>query len=115
RHDARPEAAHEARTWELAAAALARNDALGWRLEESAERLRVQTIDALCASLTRQMPVLSRFGGQPESVEDASAMYVEAARGLLAHLEGDDVEAASDVARLLDHVDNDAAKAEKLL
>ncbi|HEX6266513.1 MAG TPA: UvrD-helicase domain-containing protein, partial [Burkholderiales bacterium] len=28
-------------------------------------RLRIQTIDALCASLTRQMPVLSRFGAQP--------------------------------------------------
>jgi len=111
RHEPRPEAAHEARTWELAAAALARNDALGWKLEECAERLRVQTIDALCASLTRQMPVVSRFGGQPESIEDASAMYLEAARNLLAQLEaGDD-----DVARLLGHVDNDAAKAEKLL
>src|SRR4051812_13064060 len=115
RHAPRPEAAHEARTWELAAAALARNDALGWKLEESAERLRVQTIDALCASLTRQMPVLSRFGGQPESVEDASAMYLEAARGLLALLEEEDAEAAADVGRLLGHVDNDAGKAERLL
>jgi len=111
RHEPRPEAPHAARTWELAAAVLARNDAKGWKLEESAERLRVQTIDALCASLTRQMPVLSRFGGQPDSVEDASAMYVEAARELLAHLEEGD----EDVARLLTHVDNDAGKAEKLL
>jgi len=115
RHGPRPQAPHEARTWDLARAALARNDELGWKLEESAERLRVQTIDALCASLTRQMPVLSCFGGQPESVEDASALYVEAARAVLALLEGDDAEAAEDVARLLRHVDNDAAKAESLL
>ncbi len=115
RHDPRPGSTHHALTWDLARAALVRNDALGWRLEESAERLRVQTIDALCASLTRQMPVMSRFGAQPESVEDASAMYVEAARGLLAQLEGADEAAASDVARLLAHVDNNAASAEKLL
>src|SRR5689334_23064559 len=61
RVEPRPDSAHEARTWDLARAALARNDALGWKLEETAERLRVQTIDALCASLTRQMPVLSHF------------------------------------------------------
>lgn len=111
RHEPRPGQPHAALTWDLAVAVLARNDDKGWKLEESAERLRVQTIDALCASLTRQMPVLSRFGGQPESVEDASAMYVEAARELLAHLEEGD----EDVARLLTHVDNDAGKAEKLL
>src|SRR5579859_448402 len=35
-----------------------------------AHRLRVQTIDALCAALTRQMPVLARFGAQPQIVED---------------------------------------------
>ncbi|HUP97700.1 MAG TPA: UvrD-helicase domain-containing protein [Usitatibacter sp.] len=115
RHDPEPDPGHAARTWGLARAALARNDALGWKLEETVERLRVQTIDALCASLTRQMPVLSRFGGQPESVEDASAMYTEAARALLAQLEGADESAAADVARLLGHVDNDAAKAESLV
>src|SRR6267142_3977537 len=32
---------------------------------ELAPRLRIQTIDALCAALTRQMPVLARFGAQP--------------------------------------------------
>jgi len=49
----RPGEAHAARTWDLARAALARNDACGWGLEENAARLRIQTIDALCASLTR--------------------------------------------------------------
>jgi ATP-dependent exoDNAse (exonuclease V) beta subunit len=115
RHEPRPEVPHHARTWDLARAALARNDELGWKLEESADRLRVQTIDALCASLTRQMPVLSRFGAQPESVEDARAMYVEAARNLLAGLEDANDPNAGDVARLLVHVDNNAATAEKLL
>ena len=115
RTDPRPDAPHHATTWDLARAALVRNDAKGWRIEETPERLRVQTIDALCASLTRQMPVLSRFGGQPESVEDASAMYVEAARALLEQLEGADEAAAADVAHLLEHVDNNTAQAGKLL
>ena len=44
-----------------------------------AHRLRIQTFDALCAALTRQMPVLSRFGAQPQVVEDARAHYREAA------------------------------------
>ncbi len=114
RSDPRPARAHRARTWELARAALARNDALGWKLEESAERLHVQTIDALCASLTRQMPFLSRFGAQPEVVEDASAMYAEAARNVLALVEEED-DAAPLVERLLAHVDNNAAEGEKLL
>src|ERR1700752_417308 len=115
RDDARPEAAHDARTWDLARAALARNDELGWKLEESADRLRVQTIDALCASLTRQMPVLSKFGAQPESLEDASALYAEAARNILDRLEAPDDELAPHVARLLSHLDNNAAAAGRLI
>ena len=115
RHQPRPDAAHHARTWDLARAALDRNDALGWNLEESADRLRVQTIDALCASLTRQMPILSRFGGQPEVIEDASLLFAEAARDLVATLEDEASAAADDVARLLTHLDNDARVAEGLI
>jgi ATP-dependent helicase/nuclease subunit A len=115
RHRPRPDAPHEARTWDLARAALARNDALGWRLEESADRLRIQTIDALCMSLTRQMPVLSQFGGQPEVIEDARALFIEAARNLLAALEDGQHPAAADVASLLTHLDNNSAEAEKLI
>ncbi len=115
RSEPRPPAPHEARTWDLARAALVRNDALGWKLEESADRVRVQTIDALCASLTRQMPVVSRFGAHPEVIEDASLLFGEAARNLLATLEDETNVAAPAVGRLLWHLDNDAAQAEKLL
>ena len=114
RESARPTKPQEARTWDLARAALARNDVQGWKLEESADRLKVQTIDALCASLTRQMPVLSRFGGQPEVIEDATALFAEAARELLAMVEEGN-EAAESVARLLRHLDNDAGTAARLL
>ena len=115
RGEPRPAEAHEARTWDLARAALERNDALGWKLEESTERLRVQTIDALCASLTRQMPLLSRFGAQPEVIEDASVFYAQAARNVLGWLEEEGNPAAADVERLLSHLDNDATAAANLL
>ncbi|HSS26437.1 MAG TPA: UvrD-helicase domain-containing protein, partial [Usitatibacter sp.] len=114
RSSPRPESAQGARTWDLARAGLERNDALGWKLEENADRLKVQTIDALCASLTRQMPVLSRFGGQPEVIEDATALFAEAARNLLAMIE-EEGEASDSVARLLQHLDNDAATAARLI
>src|SRR3977135_3276332 len=46
---------------------------------EIAHRLRIQTIDAFCTALTRQEPVLSRFGDQPEIIEDAKPTYKHAA------------------------------------
>src|SRR6185295_9679509 len=70
--------------------------------------LRIQTIDALCASLTRQMPVLSRFGAQPELVEDARPHYREAARRALSEL-------SPEVERLLAHLDNNVGTAAWLL
>ncbi len=75
---------------------------------ELAPRLRIQTIDALSAALTRQMPVLARFGAQPAVAEDASELYHEAAARTLAGL-------TPPVARLLAHLDNNVADAIGLL
>jgi ATP-dependent helicase/nuclease subunit A len=105
---------HEKITLALAAAALARDAADGWGVTDNPARLRIQTIDSLCAALTRQMPMLSRFGSQPESVEDASELYAEAARATVELVEGGDA-AARDVERLLAHLDNDVGRVEGLL
>ncbi len=109
-----PESPHEAMTLELAGAALRRDRALGWHLAENPSRLRIQTIDALCAGLTRQMPLLSRFGAQPDSVEDASLLYREAAQATL-ELVDEDTAVADDVEVLLTHLDNDVSRVEGLL
>ncbi|MBI2318148.1 MAG: UvrD-helicase domain-containing protein [Betaproteobacteria bacterium] len=114
RADEKPPEPHRALTWEQARAALARDRELGWRLEENTERLRIQTIDALCASLTRQMPVLAGLGAQPRSIEDAGPLYREAARAALAFLE-EKGQAGADVAKLLAHLDNNVGVAEELL
>jgi ATP-dependent helicase/nuclease subunit A len=75
---------------------------------EIAHRLRIQTIDAFCAGLTRQMPVLSRFGAQPGVVEDAREHYREAAKRTIGEL-------SPPMARLLLHLDNNVEMAEELI
>ncbi|HSD55412.1 MAG TPA: UvrD-helicase domain-containing protein [Burkholderiales bacterium] len=109
-----PDGEHEARTLELARAAARRDAEQGWALAENPARLRIQTIDALCASFARQMPVLSRFGAAPAIIENASELYLEAARAVLELVESDQAVAA-DVERLLAHLDNDVGRVEGLL
>jgi len=85
-----------------------------WELAANPARLRIQTIDALCAALTRQMPLLSRFGAPPETLEDASDLHREAAQATLELVESDQA-VARDVEQLLRHLDNDVARIESLL
>ena len=82
-----PDKPHKQVTFDLARTALARSAERGWQLEEQPGRMRLTTIDALCAGLARQMPLLSRFGAQPATVDDAGRHYRAAARRALEHLE----------------------------
>jgi ATP-dependent exoDNAse (exonuclease V) beta subunit len=75
---------------------------------EIAHRLRIQTIDAFCASLTRQMPVTSGFGAQPGIVEDAHEHYAEAALRAINEL-------TPAAATLLMHLDNNVDTATNLV
>lgn len=109
-----PADAYEQLNRELAQAVLQRDRRMDWYIAENPERLRIQTIDSLCAALTRQMPVLSKFGAQPEIVDDASDFYREAARETLSLLDCSQA-IARDVERLLEHLDNDSARFEDLL
>ena len=109
-----PEAAHKRVSHELARVALATSRRRGWGLLEHPGRLRVITLDALCASLARQMPVLSRFGGEPRLADDAGRHYEAAARRALAWLE-EEGEPAAAVAGALGHLDNDAERLAQLL
>jgi len=105
-----PPAEHERSTFEIARAAIEHQRRLGWNLLENPARMRIETMDALCASITRRMPWLARFGAMPDITEKAGALYREAARNTLRH--------ASDNAALgsvLLHLDNDFNQAEKLI
>ncbi|MCI0401717.1 MAG: UvrD-helicase domain-containing protein [Gammaproteobacteria bacterium] len=114
RGDPQPPSAHERLTWELARAVLRWEQQRGWRIEDNPGRLRIQTIDSLCAALTRQMPVLSRFGAHPAIIEDADELYRRAARNTLAALDSGEPWSAA-IETLLAHRDNDLAMVEDLL
>ncbi|MCL2344424.1 MAG: UvrD-helicase domain-containing protein [Desulfobulbus sp.] len=109
-----PEQAHKRQTFDLAGRVLAHDAARGWHLLGHPGRLRITTLDALCASLARQMPYLSRFGSQPAVAEDAAAHYAAAARRTLAMVEADDADAEV-VAAALAFMDNHAGRLETLL
>ena len=109
-----PTRANDRLTWQLARAAVARDREKGWQLAQNAARIRIQTIDSLCASLARQMPVLSGIGAPPTIVEKAGELYREAAERTLAHVETEEA-AAAPVRRLLEHLDGDWNTARGLL
>ncbi|MBK5295274.1 MAG: UvrD-helicase domain-containing protein [Acidobacteriia bacterium] len=109
-----PAAPNDALTWRLARAVVEQDRRLGWSIESNHTRLRIQTIDALCVSITRRMPWLARFGAMPAIVEDAARYYEEAARDTLLLLEGND-RYADAVALVVSHLDNNLASAGRLL
>jgi len=99
-------------TRELAGQVLQRDQELGWDLLEHPGRLRVQTIDSLCMSITGEMPWLARLGGMARIEEDARRLYEEAARQTL--LESDP-EYQPALTRLLRHLDNNSTHARDLI
>lgn len=102
------EMAHKQKTRELANAALRRSEIRGWNLLAQPARLRINTIDSLSSLLARQMPLMSRFGAQPAVVEDAMALYEEAASRAIASLEDESIN--SPVKAALRYFDNDAMR-----
>ena len=99
-------------TRELARQVLERDQELGWDLLEHPGRLRVQTIDSLCMSITGEMPWLARLGGMPRIEEDARRLYEEAAHQTL--LESDP-EYQQALTKLLRHLDNNSTHARDLI
>lgn len=92
-------------TWHLAKAALNQSNNRDWHLIENPNRLKIMTIDALCMSLMRQMPILSRFGVVPNVMEDALPLYQKAVRNIFAQLD-DNEEWCKPLATILKHLDN---------
>lgn len=101
-------------TNKLATAVLQRDRLVGWHIADNPMRLRIQTIDSLCAALTRQMPIMSKFGSQPETTENVQTLYLEAARATVRLLNQQHA-VADDIELLLEHLDNDLARLENLL
>lgn len=98
-----PVSAHQRQTWELARRVLAQDETLGWNLLNNPQRLQIMTIDALCTSLVRQMPVVSGMGGMPNISDHADHLCRKAAKiTLIDLLNAQDPQLES----LLLHLDN---------
>lgn len=112
-NQAPPTLPHKQITYDLSLQALVQSKKNGWQLIENPSRLRIFTIDSLCAYLARQMPLLSRFGAQPKVSDDAGILYAQAAEQtlvLLEHATHDDT-----VKTVLRYLDNNAAQLTGLL
>ena len=103
---------HMQTTRELALAVLQRDRELTWDLLDHPGRLRVQTIDSLCMSITGEMPWLARLGGMPRIEEDARQLYEEAAHLTLLDSSPDYQLALT---TLLRHLDNNSTHARELI
>jgi len=107
--------AHERISRDLALLALRNDRERNWNLLEQPSRLRIRTIDSLCAELARQLPILSGLGGGQQVAEDADALYRQAAARTMAAIEDDNDELQADVVRVLDRYDNQYDRLVELL
>lgn len=111
---AEPEPGYKQKTWQLAQAALQQDAQQGWQLLSSPNRLRIQTIDGLCARLTQSLPLQSGFGSQPEIFNQPYPLYQQAVSRLLEQLDNEDA-VADALAKLLSHLDNQVERLQELL
>ncbi len=88
---------------------------LDWQLLANPARLRILTIDALCTSLTRQLPWTSGFGAPPGLLEDSSPTYRHTVRRFLARGDDGDDSINEQLRVLLTHFDNDVSSIERML
>ncbi len=100
-----PMQTHRLNTWNLARTVLLKNQAYQWQLFENPQRLRILTIDSLCAELSRCLPILTGSGAPTRIVEDATPFYQQAVNYVISHLTPKE---------LLSHLDNQVATLQRL-
>jgi ATP-dependent exoDNAse (exonuclease V) beta subunit len=104
----------DARTLELAAAARAQAARRGWGIDESAARLRIQTIDAFNGYLAHAMPITSKSGFGRAIADEPADLYAAAARETLRYAEADS-ELRVPFERILRRLDDQWGRLERLI
>jgi ATP-dependent helicase/nuclease subunit A len=100
-----PESAHKRSTWDLARAVREVDARRQWHLTDHPARLRLQTIDALNASLARRLPLLAGTGSAIEPTSDPGPLYEAAGRRLIERL-GDGSPVSAQLEVLIVHLGN---------
>jgi ATP-dependent helicase/nuclease subunit A len=109
-----PALPHKRLTWDLARAVREADARHGWNLVQHPARLRIQTIDALNASLARRLPMLAGTGAALEPTDDPFPLYELAARRLIERL-GEDSRVARQLEMLIVHLGNRVDRIVELL
>lgn len=109
-----PDDNYNAGLWSIARRVLQRDSQSNWQILNNPARLKIMTIDALCASITKRMPILSRFGAQPRIESKPEQLYSQAVDQFLLTVD-QDVPWQDALFKLLGYLDNDRAKIKKLL
>ncbi len=105
----------DAKTHDLACAALGHAQKRGWNLLQNPSRLQFYTIDGLCSWLVRQMPHASGFGALPD-VEELSVMLCRRAAGQAISRMDEGDEPAAEAARIvLGYLDNNYDRLQTLI
>jgi ATP-dependent helicase/nuclease subunit A len=105
--------AHGRKLLELARAVAERSRRLGWSLESSPSRLRIQTIDSLNRWLASELPLAARGAGERAIAESPEGLYELAARRTLLDAQSDPA-LELDAERLFERLDNDFGRCERL-
>ena len=108
------EGAQAERLRQLAAVALERSQARGWRLAQDPGRLRIQTIDSFDFRLASQLPVTARAGSELSVSSRPQELYLLAARETLLAAE-EDAALSADLEILFERLDNRWGHVEHLL
>jgi ATP-dependent helicase/nuclease subunit A len=104
----------DALTLELAAATRAHAARMGWGIEDSAARLRIQTIDAFNGSLANSLPITSQNGFGRVIADEPADLYLLAAREAMRDAESDP-DRAGDLERILRRIDDNWGRLERLV
>jgi len=73
-NDTPPIEPHRQSTWQLAKKVLQRDKELHWQLQNNPNRLRILTIDALAAHITKQIPLPAKLSPQLNLTENPPAL-----------------------------------------
>jgi len=95
-------ASASSQTWALAVAAKRHMESLQIDIERHPSRLRIETIDAFNAWLAGQLPITAGAGARLRLLENAGALYEQAARRALAREDADAFGVAVDRVLALD-------------
>ncbi len=112
-HFPEPEPSYEKVTWQLANKVLQRDQQLTWSILQNPSRLKIKTIDGLCASLVQQLPVLSGLGGNLGTTDSANQYYLQAAENIALLIHDEDF--GPKLMPLVAHLDGNLRKLRELL